>query len=136
MAQPLPLSKRKYLANYLGRAQGKVGRLKLIELAKQYPDKVFLFIDLYIYFQFLIIRLGMLCDVMWFCGYPYEFVLMCRRTYRIFHCWFSFGLCMNLKHTFWNIHMAQYPSFLLLKLTMLSWSVIYKTCNMYLLEQS
>lgn len=38
--QPLPLSKRKYLANYLGRAQGKVGRLKLIELAKQYPDKV------------------------------------------------------------------------------------------------
>jgi hypothetical protein len=64
MAQPLPLSKRKYLANYLGRAQGKVGRLKLIELAKQYPDKVFLFIDLYIYFQFLIIRLGMLCDVM------------------------------------------------------------------------
>ncbi|KAJ6920185.1 hypothetical protein NC651_013944 [Populus alba x Populus x berolinensis] len=40
MAQPLPLSKRKYLANYLGRAQGKVGRLKLIELAKQYPDKL------------------------------------------------------------------------------------------------
>uniref|UniRef100_A0A2C9UMJ7 ADP-ribosylation factor n=1 Tax=Manihot esculenta TaxID=3983 RepID=A0A2C9UMJ7_MANES len=39
MVQPLPLSKRKYLANYLGRAQGKVGRLKLIELAKQYPDK-------------------------------------------------------------------------------------------------
>ncbi|KAJ6412566.1 hypothetical protein OIU84_005588 [Salix udensis] len=38
-AQPLPLSKRKYLANYLGRAQGKAGRLKLIELAKQYPDK-------------------------------------------------------------------------------------------------
>ncbi|MBA0585513.1 hypothetical protein Gorai_016287 [Gossypium raimondii] len=38
--QPLPLSKRKYLANYLGRAQKKVGRLKLIELAKQYPDKV------------------------------------------------------------------------------------------------
>ncbi|KAB5568513.1 hypothetical protein DKX38_002306 [Salix brachista] len=37
--QPLPLSKRKYLANYLGRAQGKVGRLKLIELAKQFPDK-------------------------------------------------------------------------------------------------
>ncbi|PNT48317.1 hypothetical protein POPTR_002G072300v4 [Populus trichocarpa] len=40
MVQPLPLSKRKYLANYLGRAQGKVGRLKLIELAKQYPDKL------------------------------------------------------------------------------------------------
>lgn len=38
--QPLPLSKRKYLANFLGRAQGKVGRLKLIELAKQFPDKV------------------------------------------------------------------------------------------------
>ena len=38
--QPLPLSKRKYLANYLGRAQKKVGRLKLIELANQYGDKV------------------------------------------------------------------------------------------------
>ncbi|CAN1234760.1 Probable glucuronosyltransferase Os03g0107900 [Linum perenne] len=37
--EPLPLSKRKYLANYLGRAQGKAGRLKLIELSKQYPDK-------------------------------------------------------------------------------------------------
>ncbi|KAH0976692.1 hypothetical protein GBA52_026411 [Prunus armeniaca] len=36
---PLPLSKRKFLANYLGRAQGKVGRLKLIELSKQFPDK-------------------------------------------------------------------------------------------------
>ncbi|CAN7034820.1 unnamed protein product [Brassica rapa subsp. trilocularis] len=38
--QPLPLSKRKYLANYLGRAQGKAGRLKLIDLSKQYPDKL------------------------------------------------------------------------------------------------
>jgi hypothetical protein len=38
--QPIPLTKRKYLANFLGRAQGKVGRLKLVELAKQYPDKV------------------------------------------------------------------------------------------------
>ncbi|CAN1234758.1 Probable glucuronosyltransferase Os03g0107900 [Linum perenne] len=38
--EPLPLSKRKYLANYLGRAQGKAGRLKLIELSKQYPDKL------------------------------------------------------------------------------------------------
>ncbi|KAJ8771650.1 hypothetical protein K2173_026827 [Erythroxylum novogranatense] len=38
--RPLPLSKRKYLANYLGRAQGKVGRLKLIKLSKQYPDKL------------------------------------------------------------------------------------------------
>lgn len=42
--QPLPLSKRKYLANYLGRAQGKVGRLKLIELGKQFPDKVYIFL--------------------------------------------------------------------------------------------
>ncbi|XP_010911715.1 probable glucuronoxylan glucuronosyltransferase F8H isoform X2 [Elaeis guineensis] len=39
IVQPLPLSKRKYLANFLGRAQGKVGRLQLVELAKQYPDK-------------------------------------------------------------------------------------------------
>lgn len=38
--QPLPLSKRKYLANYLGRAQGKAGRLKLIDLSKQFPNKV------------------------------------------------------------------------------------------------
>ncbi|KAI9097964.1 hypothetical protein K1719_025735 [Acacia pycnantha] len=38
--QPLPLSKRKYLANYLGRSQGKVGRLQLIQLAKQFPDKL------------------------------------------------------------------------------------------------
>ncbi|KAH7567981.1 hypothetical protein JRO89_XS07G0205600 [Xanthoceras sorbifolium] len=40
LIQPLPLSRRKYLANYLGRAQGKAGRLHLIELAKQYPDKL------------------------------------------------------------------------------------------------
>ncbi|KAJ0085646.1 hypothetical protein Patl1_08160 [Pistacia atlantica] len=40
LVQPLPLSKRKYLANYLGRAQGKAGRLQLIELANQYPDKL------------------------------------------------------------------------------------------------
>ncbi|KAJ7959235.1 Exostosin family protein [Quillaja saponaria] len=40
MVQPLSLSKRKYLANYLGRAQGKLGRLKLIELSKQYPKKL------------------------------------------------------------------------------------------------
>lgn len=40
LVHPLPLSKRKFLANYLGRAQGKVGRLKLIELSKQFPDKV------------------------------------------------------------------------------------------------
>ncbi|XP_062185689.1 probable glucuronosyltransferase Os03g0107900 [Phragmites australis] len=38
--QPIPLSKRKYLANFLGRAQGKVGRLRLVEFAKQYPDKL------------------------------------------------------------------------------------------------
>ncbi|KAK1323937.1 hypothetical protein QJS10_CPA02g00707 [Acorus calamus] len=37
--RPLPLSKRKYLANFLGRAQGKVGRLELIELANQFSDK-------------------------------------------------------------------------------------------------
>ena len=44
IVQPLPLSKRKYLANYLGRDQGKVGRLKLIELAKQFADKVCCFL--------------------------------------------------------------------------------------------
>ncbi|KAI4365196.1 hypothetical protein MLD38_021204 [Melastoma candidum] len=38
--QPLPLRQRKYLANFLGRAQSKVGRLRLIELAKQFPDKL------------------------------------------------------------------------------------------------
>ncbi|KAL4284354.1 hypothetical protein GQ457_16G021560 [Hibiscus cannabinus] len=40
LVQPLPLSNRKYLANYLGRAQGLKGRLQLIQLAKQYPDKL------------------------------------------------------------------------------------------------
>ncbi|CAO2834004.1 unnamed protein product [Amaranthus hypochondriacus] len=40
LIQPLPLSKRKYLANFLGRAQGKIGRLQLIELANKYPDKL------------------------------------------------------------------------------------------------
>ncbi|XP_007019373.2 PREDICTED: probable glucuronosyltransferase GUT1 [Theobroma cacao] len=40
LVEPLPLSKRNYLANYLGRAQGLKGRLQLIELARQYPDKV------------------------------------------------------------------------------------------------
>lgn len=40
VVHPLPLNKRKYLANFLGRAQSKTGRLQLIELAKQYPDKV------------------------------------------------------------------------------------------------
>uniref|UniRef100_A0A803MDS2 Exostosin GT47 domain-containing protein n=1 Tax=Chenopodium quinoa TaxID=63459 RepID=A0A803MDS2_CHEQI len=40
IVQPLPLSKRKFLANFLGRAQGKIGRLQLIELAKKFPDKL------------------------------------------------------------------------------------------------
>ncbi|KAK8946869.1 putative glucuronosyltransferase [Platanthera zijinensis] len=40
IVQPIPLSKRKYLANFLGRAQGKVGRLQLVDLAKLYPDKL------------------------------------------------------------------------------------------------
>ncbi|KAK3143248.1 hypothetical protein QOZ80_4AG0298070 [Eleusine coracana subsp. coracana] len=40
VVQPIPLSKRKYVANFLGRAQGKAGRLQLVELAKQYPDKL------------------------------------------------------------------------------------------------
>ncbi|CAN6475811.1 unnamed protein product [Victoria cruziana] len=40
IVQPLPLSRRKYLANFLGRAQGKLGRLQLLELAKALPDKV------------------------------------------------------------------------------------------------
>ncbi|GKV31057.1 hypothetical protein SLEP1_g39798 [Rubroshorea leprosula] len=40
LVEPLPLSKRKYLANYLGRAQRLAGRLQLIELAKQYPEKL------------------------------------------------------------------------------------------------
>lgn len=40
LVKPLPLSNRKYLANYLGRAQRLQGRLQLIQLAKQYPDKL------------------------------------------------------------------------------------------------
>ncbi|KAM7252018.1 hypothetical protein ACFE04_023901 [Oxalis oulophora] len=40
IVKPLPLSKRKHLANFLGRAQGKTGRLQLIELSKQYPEKL------------------------------------------------------------------------------------------------
>lgn len=40
LVKPLPLSRRKYLANFLGRAQGKIGRLQLIELAKKHPDKL------------------------------------------------------------------------------------------------
>lgn len=49
--QPIPLTKRKYLANFLGRAQGKVGRLQLVELAKQYPHKVWLPFDFQIQFR-------------------------------------------------------------------------------------
>ncbi|XP_074280240.1 putative glucuronosyltransferase GUT1 [Silene latifolia] len=40
VVQPLPLSRRKYLANFLGRAQGKVGRLQLIDLARKFPNKL------------------------------------------------------------------------------------------------
>ncbi|KAF6163610.1 hypothetical protein GIB67_036070 [Kingdonia uniflora] len=40
LVKPLPLSRRKYLASFLGRAQGKAGRLQLVELAKQFPDKL------------------------------------------------------------------------------------------------
>ncbi|CDP12008.1 unnamed protein product [Coffea canephora] len=40
LVEPLPLGKRKYLANYLGRAQGKIGRLQLIDLGKQFPNKL------------------------------------------------------------------------------------------------
>ncbi|KAI3897200.1 hypothetical protein MKX03_032391 [Papaver bracteatum] len=40
LVEPLLLSKRKFLANFLGRVQGKVGRVKLVELAKNFPDKL------------------------------------------------------------------------------------------------
>nr|CAD1838810.1 unnamed protein product [Ananas comosus var. bracteatus] len=40
LVEPIPLSERKHLANFLGRAQGKAGRLQLVELAKLYPDKL------------------------------------------------------------------------------------------------
>ncbi|KAL8115453.1 putative glucuronosyltransferase Os03g0107900 [Apium graveolens] len=38
--EPLPLSERMHLANFLGRVQGKIGRLQLIDLSKQFPDKL------------------------------------------------------------------------------------------------
>jgi hypothetical protein len=38
--QPLPLAKRKFLANFLGHAQGKQGWLQLIKLGKQFPQEV------------------------------------------------------------------------------------------------
>ncbi|CAM6025408.1 unnamed protein product [Sphagnum balticum] len=37
--QPLPLAKRKFLANFLGHAQGKQGWLQLIKLGKQFPQE-------------------------------------------------------------------------------------------------
>lgn len=49
VVQPIPLSKRNYLANFLGRAQGKVGRLQLAELAKQYPDKVSFYYQVFVF---------------------------------------------------------------------------------------
>lgn len=55
LLHPLPLSNRKYLANYLGRAQGLKGRLQLIQLAKQYPDKVL----------FMVAQLDHLCVVIY-----------------------------------------------------------------------
>ena len=58
LVQPLPLSKRKFLANFLGRAQRKVGRLQLIELAKQYPDKVSLLFCYLVVFSNKIIQFG------------------------------------------------------------------------------
>jgi secreted protein with Ig-like and vWFA domain len=38
--KPIPLTQRKFVANYLGRAQGKAGRLQLIELAEKFPHEV------------------------------------------------------------------------------------------------
>ncbi|KAH7286788.1 hypothetical protein KP509_32G022800 [Ceratopteris richardii] len=38
--RPIPLSSRKYIANFLGRAQGKAGRLKLLKLAQMFPQKL------------------------------------------------------------------------------------------------
>lgn len=38
--RPLPLSRRKYLANFLGRAQGKAGRLRLLQLSQMYLEKL------------------------------------------------------------------------------------------------
>jgi hypothetical protein len=34
------LAKRKFLANFLGRAQGKQGWLQLIKLGKQFPQEL------------------------------------------------------------------------------------------------
>lgn len=38
--RPIPLSQRKFLANFLGRAQGKAGRLQLLLLSQKFPEKV------------------------------------------------------------------------------------------------
>ena len=40
VVKPIPLAQRKFIANFLGRAQGKVGRLQLIELAERFPHEV------------------------------------------------------------------------------------------------
>lgn len=38
--QPIPLVQRKFIANFLGRAQGKAGRLELLKLAQMFPDQL------------------------------------------------------------------------------------------------
>ncbi|MCO5550929.1 hypothetical protein L7F22_004423 [Adiantum nelumboides] len=38
--RPLQLSQRKYLANFLGRAQGKAGRIQLLNLSQKFPEKL------------------------------------------------------------------------------------------------
>ncbi len=38
--QPLPLAKHKFLATFLGCAQGKQGWVQLIKLGKQFPQEV------------------------------------------------------------------------------------------------
>jgi hypothetical protein len=43
--QPLPLAKRKFLANFLGHAQGKQGWLQLIKLGKHPSRGMFLIYD-------------------------------------------------------------------------------------------
>ncbi|KAL8167606.1 hypothetical protein V2J09_009105 [Rumex salicifolius] len=40
LIKPLPLSKRKYLATYLGCVQGLASRLQIVKLGKQYPTKL------------------------------------------------------------------------------------------------
>ncbi|KAI5084038.1 hypothetical protein GOP47_0000207 [Adiantum capillus-veneris] len=38
--RPIQLSQRKHLANFLGRAQGKAGRLHLLQLSQMFPEKL------------------------------------------------------------------------------------------------